>query len=161
MLGSLEGRAGIWKGYGMSNTINAGEILKALARQYDLIAIYAFGSRAGEIAAFISGKANTADNPASDVDIGFLQARGQHLSMRDRMALTRDLEDALHADQVDLVPLSEANPFLALEIVRGELLYSAKPDEEAEYQLFILRQAGDLAPFQKERMRLILEEEAI
>jgi hypothetical protein len=61
---------------------------------------------------------------------------------------------------VDLVLLPEADAFLALEIIRGELLYSDDLDRQARYQLFVLRRAGDLAPFQKERIRAILEEGA-
>ena len=59
--------------------------------------------------------------------------------------------------RVDLVVLPEASPFLALDIVTGELLLARDPDREAEYQLFVLRRAGDLAPFERARRALVLE----
>jgi hypothetical protein len=50
-----------------------------------------------------------------------------------------------------------ADPFLAAEIVRGERLYARDACEADEYDLYVLRRAGDLAPFERERMALILE----
>jgi predicted nucleotidyltransferase len=137
------------------------ERLGALARQYDLVAIYAFGSRAIEIAARVSGQEVEAAHPSSDADIGVLPARGRHLVARERVELTLELEDLLEIGRVDLVILSEASPFLALDVVRGELLCATDLDAEAEYQLYVLRRAGDLAPFERERWRMILTEEAI
>jgi len=52
--------------------------------------------------------------------------------------------------------LSEANAPLAAEVVRGELLLCADPDEEAESQLYFLRRAGDLALFYSEQLRDLL-----
>jgi hypothetical protein len=72
--------------------------------------------------------------------------------------MTIELEDILNVRQVDLVVLSEADPFLALDIIRGELLHTEAPDDQAQYELYVLRRAGDLLPFKKERMRMILEE---
>lgn len=137
------------------------EALGALAREYRLTAIYVFGSRAKEIAARVAGKPVTSVHPSSDVDIGVLPARGRHLTARERVRLAIALEDALDVRRVDLVILPEASPYLALDVVRGELLYTMDPDAEAEYQLYVLRRAGDLAPYQHERLRMILAGEAI
>ena len=76
------------------------------------------------------------------------------------MKLTMDLEDLFHVDRLDLVLLPEADPYLALDIIRGELLYTIDPDAQARYELFVLRRAGDLLAFKKERTRMILEEGA-
>jgi hypothetical protein len=57
---------------------------------------------------------------------------------------------------VDLVVLPEADPFLALDVIRGELLTCADADAQAEDELYVLRRAGDLARFARERWRLIL-----
>jgi predicted nucleotidyltransferase len=137
------------------------ECLCALARQYDLVAIYVFGSRAIEIAARVSGEEVEATHPSSDADIGVLPVRGRRLAARERVELMLDLEDLLEVGRVDLVILSEASPYLALDVVRGELLCATDLDAEAEYQLYVLRRAGDLAPFERERWRIILTEEAI
>jgi hypothetical protein len=47
-----------------------------------------------------------------------------------------------------------------VDIICGELLYTSDPDQQARYELFVLRRAGDLLPFQRERTRMILEEGA-
>ena len=132
-----------------------------LARQYRLVAIYAFGSRAGEVAARVAGGGGEPTRSLSDLDIGVLPAAKRRLSPQDKVALTRALEDLFDVTRVDLVVLPESPPYLALEVVRGELLYAADPDAEAEYQLYVLRRAGDLAPYQHERLRMILAGEAI
>ena len=70
------------------------------------------------------------------------------------------MEDLFDVERVDLVLLPEADPFLALDIIRGELLYTRDPNQQARYELYVLRRAGDLLPFQKIRTRMILEEGA-
>ena len=57
---------------------------------------------------------------------------------------------------MDLILLPEADPFLALDIIKGELLYCADPDRQAEDELYVLRRAGDLAGFQRERIDQII-----
>jgi hypothetical protein len=69
------------------------------------------------------------------------------------------LEDLFGVARVDLVILREADPFLAANIVRGERLYALDPYAADEYDLYVLRRAGDLAPLERERMALILGEE--
>ena len=135
--------------------------LKSLAEQYDLIAIYAFGSRAKESLARVQGKDISAGSDTSDLDIGILPPRGQHMHVDDKVQLGIELENLFNVTRVDVVVLPEAPPFLALEIVRGELLFASDLDKEAEYQLFVLRRAGDLAPWEKERRRMLLNGEAL
>ena len=134
--------------------------LCAVAGQYNLVAVYAFGSRANEIAARVVGEAVNTGPSDSDVDIGVLPARDVRLEAADRVSLMLALEDLFAVSRVDLVILPEAPPYLALDVVRGRLLYAADTDIEAEYQLYVLRRAGDLAPFERERLRAILYEEA-
>ncbi|WP_448381771.1 nucleotidyltransferase domain-containing protein [Desulfosoma sp.] len=143
-----------------------GEALKhALARTaaaFRLVDIYVFGSRAKEIAHRLSAEAASKPPfvPESDVDIAVRPRFGVALNPRERVDVTIALEDLLEVSRVDLVVLPEADPFLALDVIRGELLYTADPDDQARYELFVLRRAGDLMPWKKERMRMILEEGA-
>ena len=138
-------------------------VLRDMLQRYRLTALYVFGSRAAEIAARVAdaparaGVALTADHPHSDVDIGAQPTRGMRLSAEQRVRLVLELEDLFAVTRVDLVVLSEANAPLAAEVVRGELLVCADPDEEAESQLYYLRRAGDLAPFYREQFRDLLE----
>ena len=133
-----------------------------MLRRYRLTAVYVFGSRAAEIAARAtdgparSGGAPPPDHPHSDVDIGVQTTRGKRLSAEQRVRLVLELEDLFAVARVDLVVLSEADAPLAAEVVRGELLLCADPDEEAESQLYYLRRAVDLAPFYGEQLRELL-----
>ncbi len=137
------------------------EQLKSLAQKYCRSDIYAFGSRAGEIFQRIQGAAPVAEHPKSDIDIGVMPAQGARvLTAEKRADLAIELEDLFDAARVDLVVLPEADPFLALEVIRGELLYAESLDEQARYELYVLRRAGDLMHLKKERMRAILEEGA-
>jgi hypothetical protein len=79
----------------------------------------------------------------------------------DKIHLATNLEDLLDVDRVDLVVLPEAKPYLALDIVRGESLCVTDADEEARFQLYVLRRAADLAPHERERRRMILAGEAM
>jgi hypothetical protein len=53
--------------------------------------------------------------------------------------------------------LGAADPFLAVEIIRGERLYAEDHLQADEYDLYVLRRAGDLVPLERERQALILE----
>ncbi len=130
--------------------------LKAIAVRYSVAALYIFGSRAPEIARKLAGENAASAAPESDVDIGVQPAPGSRLNARDRVQLSAELEDFLGARRVDLVVLPEADPFLALDVIRGELLYCADKDAQAEEELHVLRRAGDLAPYARERWKQIL-----
>ena len=80
------------------------------------------------------------------------------MEYRQKSQLAIELEDLFHAGRVDLVLLPEADPFLSADIIAGELLFTKDPDQQARYELFVLRRAGDLLPFKKARTRMILEE---
>ena len=130
--------------------------LKKIGDRYGITAIYAFGSRAEEIASMLRGEEAFPSYPQSDVDIGIQLNMGQLLSAQDKIQLTIELEDLFSASRVDLLVLSEVKPFLALDIIRGELLHCRDLDEQARDELYILRRAGDLAHFERERMRQTL-----
>jgi predicted nucleotidyltransferase len=120
-----------------SNAIQ--EIIAKLADRYGLDAVYLFGSRA-------------------DVDVGVLPQRGHRLSVRDKVRLAAALEDLWDVPRVDLVVLPEASPFLALDVIAGPCIYARDTDALAEYELYVLRRAGDLAPFERARRRHILDQ---
>jgi uncharacterized protein len=135
-------------------------MLRDMAEQYGLADIYAFGSRAEEALALLRGQAAKTTLSDSDMDIGVLTRPGSRLGARERVTLMMELEDLFAVQRVDLVFLDEADAFLALDIIRGNLLYTESPDRQAHYELFVLRRAGDLLPFKKQRMEMILREGA-
>ena len=126
-----------------------------IMERYNICAAYAFGSRALEIAAKIKGRHLPPRAGQSDVDIGVEPIRGRRLSTREKVRLAIELENVFEVARVDVVIISEADPFIALDIIRGELIYCTDLDEQAEHELYILRRAGDLAYFQRERMKQV------
>lgn len=129
---------------------------QALANQYNLEGMYAFGSRCEEICARLAGIPFSTDSPEADLDIGVQPAERSRLSPRDKARLAMGLEDLFNVPRVDLLLLDEAPPYLALEVTRGELIYCSDHDAQAEHELYVLRRAGDLAYFERQRRRHIL-----
>lgn len=129
--------------------------LAELARRYGLRDVYAFGSRAREALARVTGSPapEAVPGPESDLDVAVQPPEGHTLSPRERVRIALELEELFAVSRVDLVVLSEASPFLAAEIVAGELLHTSDPLAQAEHELYVLRRAADLAPFRKERTR--------
>jgi predicted nucleotidyltransferase len=128
-----------------------------VAERFGLADVYAFGSRAKELLGRLAGQATSELREGSDVDIGVRPLAQRRLSARDKAKLAIALSDLFDVARVDLLVLPETGPFVALEVIRGELLYTHDLDEQAEYELYVLRRAGDLAPFERERRRLVLE----
>jgi hypothetical protein len=118
--------------------------LKTIAKKYNLAAVYAFGSRSAEISSRIRGEPFDSHFLGSDVDIGVQPAEGHKLTV------------ILQVPRIDLVVIPEAGPFLALDIMQGELVYSKDLDEQAEHELYVLRRAGDLAYYERQRRNQIL-----
>jgi predicted nucleotidyltransferase len=120
--------------------------------------VYAFGSRAQEIKNVMEGKAVPDPSNLSDIDIAFKVRENVSLSLREKVHLEMEIEDSLAAVKVDLCDLSDVDPFLAANIIRGERLYSEDSYQADEYELYILRRAGDVAHIEQERLGLILGE---
>jgi hypothetical protein len=77
------------------------------------------------------------------------------------MKLIIALEDLLRVSKVDLIVLPEASPFLCLDVIDGELLYTSDPDETANYELYVLRRAGDLAFYERQKRMQIISGEIL
>lgn len=120
----------------------AGDLAGFVASDPRIVALYLFGSRA-------RGEATE----RSDVDVGILFR--QDVALRDLLLLEDALERRLGLP-VDLVDAGRASAFLALDVIRGERVYCSDPDRCDEFELYVMRRAGDLAPFERERRRLLL-----
>jgi uncharacterized protein len=110
--------------------------------------VYVFGSRALEVHRFLGEDMASLAPGSSDVDIAVLAAGP--LDIDRKVAIAAALEDLLGLPRVDVVDLREASPFLALDAVTGELLFAEDAETEARYQLYVMRRAADLLPFQRE-----------
>ena len=92
------------------------------------------------------------------VDIAVKLSGDRALSVREKTELSVAMENLLGVDRADVILLSEADPFLAVNIIRGERVYAEDDYLADEYELYVLRRAGDLAELERERMALILQE---
>ena len=128
--------------------------LKQLAEKYSLQIIYAFGSRAKEALDLVEGKIKKLSKGISDLDIGIKPER--RLNVEEKVEIALALEDIFDVSRVDLVVIPEVGVFLALEIVKGELLYVKDAVYEAEYQLYIMRQAAELIHYERIKQKMIL-----
>ena len=84
--------------------------LPSLCQRYGVDSLYAFGSRAGEVAACMRGEGRLQQSRDSDVDLGALPTDGRRWTAQERVQLTLALEDLLDVGRVDLVVLTEAAP---------------------------------------------------
>ena len=131
--------------------------MAGLCRQHGVAIAYAFGSRAREVRDWLAGDGAVQLSGPSDVDIGVRPAPGVWWGVDEKVRLAIALEDLFGCGRVDLVVLPEADPFVAVEIIRGERLFSRDEYEADEYDLYVLRRAGDLIPLERERLELIMQ----
>lgn len=130
--------------------------IELLCQQFQVDILYAFGSRANEVRDWLVGKLTQLSPGDADVDIGVKPVLGTDYSVHVKVSLALALEHLLGVMRVDLVSLVDADPFLAANIIRGERLFARDRISADEYDLYILRQAGDLAHWERERWSLIL-----
>jgi len=133
---------------------NIKEEIRNIASQYGLQIIYAFGSRAKEASDLIQNRIEHLTSTAADLDIGVKPEKP--LTVEEKVKIAIFFEDLFDVPRVDLIALPEAPVSLALEIVTGETLYIKDSTYEAEYQLYIMRMAADLIPYEREKQRMIM-----
>lgn len=106
-------------------------------------AVYLFGSHV---------KGDARDD--SDIDLGVLYRTRQPLEAT--AALADEFEQALRG-RIDLVDVARASAFLALEVVRGERVFCRDHAETDTFELYVLRRAGDLLPFERQRQHMLVD----
>jgi len=133
--------------------------LERICRGYDVVSLYVFGSRAEEITARVAGRPPRPGPVDSDLDIAVQPSPKGLRNVKDRVRLMQALEDLFGVFRVDLVILPLASPFLAADAVRGELLFCDDEDRQSHEELYFLRRAADLVPFQRDRLNGLLSGE--
>ena len=130
--------------------------IKSICERYQVKLFYVFGSRGGELVQAIHDDSIRLAKSPSDLDFGVLTH--SPLSIENKINLTMELENLFGLFDIDLFILQEVDTFLAANIVRGERVFAEDPYRADEYELFVLRRAGDLAELERERMAIILQE---
>lgn len=133
------------------------QAIERLCKKYHVKALYVFGSRGRELFQAIQDDDISLSASQSDLDIGVLTH--SPFSIDDKVNLTFELEELFGNAKVDLFVLQEVDAFLAANIIRGERVYAEDEYLADEYDLFVLRRAGDLAEIERQRIAMILQEE--
>lgn len=129
--------------------------LAEFCRQFGIVILYVFGSRAKEVQAWLADETFALAQGPSDVDVAVKYAAGTEPKAMEKVRLMLALEDFLGVDRVDLVVLEEANPFLAANATRGERLFADSEYAADEYELYVWRREADLWSLQQERLHMI------
>jgi hypothetical protein len=133
------------------------EELAHLCLRFDIELLYAFGSLGKDARRFLDGETDSIEDGSRDLDLGVNTEKGRPLSVKEKVEITGEMEAFFRISRVDLVVIREADPFLAANMIRGERLYCRNDRLADEYDLYILRRAGDLIPLERERLALITE----
>jgi len=138
-------------------TQNYSQNLQQICDRFSLDILYAFGSRGLELKHIVDGQTEKPDPESqADFDLGVKVSPGKSLSVRDKSRLAIELEELFKIHHLDLVAIEEVDPFVAANIIRGERLFCRDEYHADNYELYILRRAGDLAPFERQRLDQIL-----
>ena len=109
-----------------------------LCRRFGLADVYVFGSRSEEVSARVRGEPDSGGvtHVSSDIDIGVQPLPGVSLGADDVVRLAQELECLFGAPRVDLVLLPGSKAFLALDVIRGELLYCSDRDAQGPWTAY-------------------------
>ena len=130
--------------------------IEQTCRRYQLKALYVFGSRSADMLRAIKEEQYQLAPSQSDLDIGVLSH--SPFSIENKVSLTFELENLFGLTGIDLFILQEVDAFLAANIIRGERIFAEDSYLADEYELFVLRRAGDLAELERQRIAMILQE---
>jgi predicted nucleotidyltransferase len=118
-------------------------LAEVLSDEPRVLAAYHFGSSADGTA-----------HASSDVDVGALFRT--RVSLEELIRIEIRLDDSI-PQTVDLVDVKRAGPFVALEVIRGDRFFCRDETAADEFDLYVLRRAGDLEYFERERRAFFLE----
>jgi predicted nucleotidyltransferase len=118
-------------------------LAEVLSDEPRVLAAYHFGSSA-------DGTAHV----SSDVDVGALFRT--RVPLEELIRIEIRLDDSI-PQTVDLVDVKRAGPFVALEVIRGDRFFCRDETAADEFDLYVLRRAGDLEYFERERRAFFLE----
>ena len=125
--------------------------LEQICARHDVDALYSYGSRALQALRWLHHKGALAAGP-SDLDLAVSRGIGKRFSLAEKVALATAFSDLFEFAAVDLADMAEVDAFVAANIVRGERLYCSDRMYAEELDLYVLRRAGDLAPYERERL---------
>ena len=121
--------------------------LHEICREFELLSVYLFGSRADDGLRLLRGRAVSAEG--SDLDVGVFSA-SRHVEVRLLGELQIALEELFEPLRVDLVPLDRVDPLFQFRAIDGHRVATSDSTATDERELEVMRRAADLLPFQRE-----------
>ena len=121
--------------------------LNDICREYGLLSVYLFGSRADEGLRLLQGEPVSAKG--SDLDIGvFVVSRNPDAERLGELQVA--LEEVFEPLRVDLVPLDKVDPLFQFRAIDGHRVATSDSTTADERELEVMRRAADLLPFQRQ-----------
>jgi len=122
------------------------ETLDRICRDFDLLAVYLFGSRQDDGLRLLNGE--EVSREISDLDVGVL-FRDNDPNFHRLAVLDGELADLFSPLRVDLVPLQRVDSIFQANAIDGHRI--AAPDSTAAdlYELLVMRKAAELLPIQR------------
>lgn len=121
--------------------------LDAICREFDLLSVYLFGSRADDGLRRFHG--DVVDRRSSDLDVGvFFVSRNPDPGRLGELQVA--LEAAFAPLRVDLVPLDRVDPLFQFRAIDGHRIAATDSTAADERELEVMRRAADLLPFQRQ-----------
>ena len=93
--------------------------------------------------------------PNSDIDIGVFFATKP--TLEELANLRADLTEALHFEDVDLIPLNDAHPLLRFEAVSGRRLFARDLETVSGFVSLTAREAEDADAFVQRNIAYLKE----
>ncbi len=130
-----------------------------ICRRHGVRSLYLFGSRARESVEWLRGDRPLMAAGGSDLDVAVLPDPARWWDIQAKVRFAAQLEGFFGVGRVDLGVLPEMDPFVVAEAIDGERVFAQDSDLADEYELYVLRRAADLAPFERHRINVILGRE--
>jgi len=117
-----------------------------LCEQHGVLAVYLFGSRAGDGLKRLAGQ--PVSREGSDLDVGvILEPPGPTHRRLARLQVA--LEDLFAPLRVDLVPLDTVDALVQFAAIDGHRVAIADPARVDRYELDVMRRAAELLPLER------------
>lgn len=131
----------------MDSSLSPRRRLLEICREFDLLLVYLFGSRADDGLAVLEG--GTVPAAESDLDVGVV-FRSHEVPVMQLGPLQVELDELFEPLHVDLVPLQRVDALFQFGAMDGgHRVASTDPDEAARYEIRIMRRAAELLPIQR------------
>jgi hypothetical protein len=122
------------------------DILDRLCREHGLLAVYLFGSRAGDGLQLLEGEDVSSQDSILDVGIVFKKSTEAH----DPVRLQADFEDVFSPSHIHLVTLQSVDALVQFSAIDGHRVATTDADEADKYELIVMNLAEEMVWLQRQ-----------